>query len=160
MINRTPLFVALTAFLLAAIALTLTIRTMLSAPRVAYVVNETLFAEFEGKKDMESKLLNWKETEQKRIDSLFVRLANSKSGLEQLENHRQEILAAEQSMNSEFTQEIWSRINQLLGEYSKDNGYDYVFGASGNGSLMYAGEYENITEEVIDYINARYDGSL
>lgn len=38
-------------------------------------------------------------------------------------------------------------------------GYRYIFGAEGSGVLMYADERNNITKEVIEYINARYKGN-
>ena len=39
-----------------------------------------------------------------------------------------------------------------------ENGYDVIFGASGEGNIMYATDELNITSEVLAYCNKKYSG--
>lgn len=51
--------------------------------------------------------------------------------------------------------ELVQQINKLTQAYAKKQGYLFVFGASGNGSLVYGDEEVDITDEVIKAINAQ-----
>jgi outer membrane protein len=53
---------------------------------------------------------------------------------------------------------IWDRINNYVKEYGEKNGYDYIFGANGDGTVMYADGSEDITNDITTYINLRYAG--
>lgn len=58
-----------------------------------------------------------------------------------------------QNKSATFERVIWEKINQKINEYGKEKGYDYIFGAKGDGSIMYASDAKDITKEVIAYIN-------
>jgi outer membrane protein len=63
-------------------------------------------------------------------------------------------LSEEYGRKSEaFDKIIWEKINQKVNDYGKEQGYDYIFGAKGDGSIMYASDKKDITKEVIAYIN-------
>lgn len=59
---------------------------------------------------------------------------------------------------SEFYELIWSRINAYAVEYGETNNYQYIFGANGDGSVMYADEGQDITSELLEFINKKYAG--
>lgn len=52
-----------------------------------------------------------------------------------------------------FEKLIWDNINRKVSQYGKEKGFDYIFGANGDGSIMYASEENDITNEIIEYIN-------
>ena len=54
--------------------------------------------------------------------------------------------------------QIWGRINEYVQKYGKDNGYVYIFGANGDGSIMYADKSNDITKEIKTYVNQKYSG--
>jgi Skp family chaperone for outer membrane proteins len=54
---------------------------------------------------------------------------------------------------------IWKQINQYIKDYGEQNGYDYIYGADGTGTLMYADKKNDITTDVSLYVNKRYAGS-
>jgi outer membrane protein len=58
-----------------------------------------------------------------------------------------------QQKSATFERVIWEKINQKVNEYGKEQGYDYIFGAKGDGSIMYASDHKDITKEIIAYIN-------
>ena len=47
------------------------------------------------------------------------------------------------------------RINKLVFEYAKKEGYDYVFSPAGSGTFMYGDSSLNITNQVIAYLNSK-----
>jgi outer membrane protein len=72
----------------------------------------------------------------------------------------QELLAFRDQLSEEYSRKseafdkiIWDQINAKINAYGKEQGYDYIFGAKGDGSIMYASDKKDITKEVIAYIN-------
>lgn len=66
---------------------------------------------------------------------------------------RDDLSEAYLQKSESFERIIWENINKKVNEYGKENGLDYIFGANGDGSIMYASESNDITKEIIDYIN-------
>ena len=48
--------------------------------------------------------------------------------------------------------------NQYIKDYGIQNNYILIFGVSGQGNIMYANDGLDATEEVIEYVNKRYQG--
>lgn len=55
-----------------------------------------------------------------------------------------------------YNQQIWKQINQYVKEYGRLNNYSFIFGAQGDGSIMYADTINDITDEVLIFINNKY----
>jgi outer membrane protein len=147
-------------------------------PKTAFVNTNQLYDGFELKKELEKKY-NLTENARKAIlDSLHNNLQllsnqtrNSKSAnrklIEQYSSSEENFYAVRTRFEDEnellrdkYTEEIWNRINLYVKEYGERNGYTYIYGANGEGNLMYASNAEDITEEVKEYINKRYNGDL
>lgn len=124
--------------------------------RNAYVMNQRIFAEFKGKIELETKLNELRNTHKKQLDSLALLISQPDQAAMYQESARVFALK-EQELSDRYTADIWKRINQYVAEYGKKEGYDFVFGASGDGSIMYAGEANNITDEVVAFVNKQYD---
>jgi outer membrane protein len=124
-----------------------------------YVLNQRVFDEFTGKKELEEKLSQLSNTHKKHLDSLAL-VVQTNSGNKNLVDDYNETLRnfelQHQELSQRYTADIWKRINQYLSDYGKENGYAFIFGATGDGSLMYAGESNDITDEVIKHINKSY----
>jgi outer membrane protein len=58
----------------------------------------------------------------------------------------------------QYTDEVWKQLNQYIKEFGIENGYDYIIGANGEGSLMYAKEQHDISKELTLYVNEKYAG--
>lgn len=58
----------------------------------------------------------------------------------------------------ESNEKIWGQLNQYISDFGKEKNYDIVFGASGDGKIMYAKDEVDVTEEVIEYVNNKYAG--
>jgi outer membrane protein len=126
----------------------------------AFIVNQRVFSEFVGKRELEKKLDGLKTNNNKLVDSLSRLIQRSKTSAEAqtYQSGIEDIKLMEQQLSDKYTADIWKQINQWVNEYGKQNGYDYVFGAVGNGSLMYAKEANDITNEVVLFINKKYQG--
>ena len=117
--------------------------------RCAYVVNQKLFNAYTGKKILEGKLVLVKKSNQRALDSL------RRIGGSPLE---EKFTRQEQQLSEEYTASIWRRINEDLRGYGETRGYDFIYGATGDGGLMYAGEAYDVTEDVVGYLNQKYEG--
>lgn len=124
----------------------------------AFIENLKLFESFKGKKELEAKLLNIKSANKLRLDSLRILVTNENSEL----YYRQQLLVAEQqeeTLNAEYNAQIWNQLNSYIKEFGKKKGYDFIYGATGNGSMMYARENMDITDQLIEYANKTYEGN-
>lgn len=143
-------------------------------PRTAYVDIHEVFEKFEGTKELNARLTNLSSKQKSLLDSMSFKLRAMQSNIN--ENSPRAVLTSfntqqnnYQVLNSEFTQQyeqqdqeyqtmVWKQINQYIQEYGKENGYDYIYGANGNGTMMYASNQKNITTNILQYINQRYEG--
>ena len=147
-----------------------------TTPKTGYVIIEDLFNGFEMKKEMEKKFKVTKNARDKILDSLtfeLKKIANkiqkegekNKETISFFEAKREEYFHKKQTieedndaLTKQYDQEILTQLNQYVKDYSVSNGYAYVFGNDSNGSLMYGDEKNNITKEVIEFVNNKYKG--
>jgi len=61
-------------------------------------------------------------------------------------------------LGTTYNQQILTQMNTYIQLYGKDKGYTIILGANGQGSLLYAEEGIDITEDIITYINNKYAG--
>lgn len=140
-------------------------------PKLAYVNNFKLFEEFQGTLELDAKHRAESSHRQQALDSIKAEIsAMAASDLDEDAVVRMKTLEKRynlllQQFNQETTnsqqryqEQLWTQINQYVFEYGKEQQYDYVFGSAANGSLMYADEAEDITADVIAYINKKYAG--
>lgn len=133
---------------------------------IGYVDNAILFNEFNMTKDIkaieEKKMISIK----KSLDSLFLQYQN----IENKNNEKARILEKQLSSKSEtlkniqsnyttnLSQKVWSRLNEYVGEYAKNKKIEIIFGTNGNGNIMFAKEYKNLTDSVLRFSNKKYEG--
>ncbi len=142
--------------------------------KVAFIDNAKLFNSFAGKKELEARLKKQEGDTQAILDSMQVDIKAMESKLAGIsdaplrEKYQQKAMAflqlqeefanKNQLLDQQYTNEIWLQINQYVQDYGKENKYDFIHGASGTGSMMYADKGFDITEQVLQYINKRYAG--
>lgn len=59
---------------------------------------------------------------------------------------------------SEYDGRIYVQLNQYVKDFGDEQGYDFILGSDGNGNIMYSKPDKDLTEEVLAYINKRYQG--
>lgn len=79
--------------------------------------------------------------------------------LELLYKQKEELFYQESvELKKKYNSLIIERINQYIFEYGEKEGLFIILGANGDGNIMYAKESIDITDEVLSYINERYEG--
>lgn len=69
-------------------------------------------------------------------------------------NQTRELLSAEYQKRSQACQDkIWKHINSRLEKFGKTRGYRFILGATGDGSIMYADQTEDVTKEALIFVN-------
>lgn len=144
--------------------------------KVAYIKNVELYNEFALKKELETKLTVVKNQRKSILDSLMLQLKMASTQLEYSKEkdskemklfqiQKQEYLYKEkqfdeddQRLAEQYSQQIWKQINQYVSDYGKENNYSFIYGASGNGAIMYAQDKYDVTKELAEYINEKYKG--
>lgn len=58
---------------------------------------------------------------------------------------------------TELNTKIWNQINQYVSDFGIQKKYSFVFGATGQGNLMFANKELDLTDEVLEYINNKYN---
>jgi len=77
---------------------------------------------------------------------------------QQINNYQQAIQKQIQEADKKATQTVINDINDYVKEYGKKKGYQLIFGASGSGNVMYANEGADLTEPVLEGLNAEFEG--
>ncbi len=148
--------------------------------RTGYIEIKKVFNGFQMKKELEDKFKQVTEVKQRLIDSLSFNLKlmskqinelnrqNQKPNADlvaQFEYKRDEFLKLKNQysednsvLSQKYDAQILERLTQYVIEYGKNNNYDIIFGADGNGSLMFAKDNYNISEQMIEFINNKYSG--
>jgi outer membrane protein len=142
--------------------------------KIAYVNTSLVYDGFKLKKELETKYKTVQLTRQNLLDSIKFKVQYlSLKGNAITENEKMQInelqrsyLVKEKEFNedndataAQYSEQIWKQINQFMSDYGKDNHYDVILGATGQGNIMYAKEQDDITKEITDYINNKYSGA-
>lgn len=92
----------------------------------------------------------------KEIELKQELLANKQ---QQINNYQQAVQKQVQEEDQKMTQTLINDINAYVREYGKKHGYPMIFGAGGNGNIMYAEESTDLTDKVLEGLNDRYEGN-
>ena len=143
-------------------------------PKTAYVSTQIVFADFAFTQEIEAKLSKIKAQRNQTLDSLKAEVQQAYQASKkddtttgQLERLQEEYFAQEayfeedhQQLVLTYNKQVWKQLNQYVQEYGEQQGYQYIYGTKGDGNLMYAQASEDITEQIVAYANARYEGDL
>ncbi|TCI93550.1 OmpH family outer membrane protein [Tenacibaculum sp. M341] len=77
---------------------------------------------------------------------------------QQINNYQQAIQKQIQEEDKKATQTVVNDINDYVTEFGKQKGYKMIFGASGGGNIMYADKSADLTEIVLEQLNAEFEG--
>jgi len=145
-------------------------------PKMAYIRLGYLYDNFDYKKELEVKLNNVIQTRNAIIDSMQIHLKSLATDIESSKKkddaeikrfgeERQRFLDKkkqfdedDQSVTDRYKDQINKQLTQYVKDYGNANGYTYILGAEGGGSIMAADEKNDITTTVLQYINERYKG--
>lgn len=144
--------------------------------KTAYITNAKLYSEFQLSKELDAQINKVQLARQAIIDSLGLQLealerkVRGKEATDfevqefnQIRNEyglKQQQFAEDNTMLvQQYQGQISNQLNQYLKDFTEEKGYDYIFGATNDGSLMGAKEKYDITDVVLNYVNERYKGA-
>ncbi len=145
-----------------------------SSKKIAYVNTSVLYDGFKLKKELEDKYKKVQLARQNLLDSIKFKIQyitikgnaltdNDKSQISELQRSylykEKEFTTDNEATVQQYSEQIWKQINQYMDDYGKEKGYDVIFGATGQGNIMYAKEKDDITKDVSEYINQKYAGA-
>ena len=154
----------------------LAISVKMNQTQSAYVNTAELYNGFLLKNELESTMIATEKARQRVLDSLEVNIRSMKEVLQAKETQTQEELVVfdqlrqqylmkekqfaedNQILASQYTNQIWTQLNQYVKDFGEERGYDYLFGANGEGQMMYAKPQRNITEELTEFVSDKYNG--
>jgi outer membrane protein len=154
---KLPVYIIIGLNVIVLIGLITYVTIFLRPQKTAFFYNQKVFEQFTGKADLQKKLEAVIQKDKAMLDSLThqIEMGNMNAKLI-LQEKLEQAEVTRQQLSEQYTGDIWKYINGEVLVYGKEKGYDYIFGASGNGSLMYAGDAHDITQEMVDYLNAKY----
>ena len=150
-------------------------------PKIAFVRTGVLLEQYQGmieaRQAYEKKRHSWQanlDTLTSEINESIEVLEKEKPTLSQTKlQEREQALQVKQTQfvkyrdaiqqkafqeDQQMTTTVLNRVNEFLEHYGKKHGYTLILGASGDGSLLYADEAQDITEAVIEALNQAYYG--
>jgi outer membrane protein len=99
------------------------------------------------------------------IDSLYSKVQSSaisndekKIVMQQFIQAKEELERFNQNFASEESDKIWSRIKSYSLEFAKENQYELIIGSENKTNILFADEDIDITNELLTYINKKYEG--
>ena len=142
--------------------------------KVVYVNTYSLYNEFKLKKELEEKLKKSELARRVILDSIKGKIqllsvsqvgVNSAETEARLNNLKEAYFLKEKEFNKEnesqaqsYTDQVWEQLNQYVKDFGSEKGFDYILGATGEGNLMYAKESNDISKDLIEYVNKKYEG--
>ena len=136
---------------------------------IVFMDSFKVFADFEMKKEYDSLLyLNQKDLGDE-LDSL-ARILEAYNSLNvsnpMIDKLKTKYFILQDSLNqiinsksNEYTNKVYSRLNELVSEFGTEMGYGIILGSDGKGSVMYVDTFQNVTNQVILFINNKYNNN-
>ncbi|HVW96808.1 MAG TPA: OmpH family outer membrane protein [Mucilaginibacter sp.] len=134
--------------------------------KIAVVDAVKLFNGFTMKKELEKEAEGKLKYFSSQVDSLDgqIKLAGYGKDSAVRRSLIQKYLITKRELENQYNQSnqlinemVWKRLNPLIDEYGKKNGFHLIIGANGMGSVLYNDNYFDKTEEVIQYVNKNYE---
>ena len=107
-------------------------------------------------REFERKIQNNGFATRERAEQEQARLVKQQQELQQLQQKLAEELALENQKNS---LQMRDSINSFLKKYNQTKGYDLIISNTGFDNLLYANPAYNITDEIVEGLNALYSPS-
>lgn len=100
---------------------------------------------------------------QKNMKSLSSAEREKKEGelmqkQQQLQRQQQMQSSMLQNQSDKVMDSIIDQVKDFVADYGKDHGYTYIFGSNESANIMYAKEGKDITEDVLEKLNANIEG--
>jgi outer membrane protein len=130
--------------------------------KVVFMDSYLVFEEFKMKKDYDRKLEKELQTDQASLDSLGRMLNGAKDAMK-IGALKKEFTVRKMAFDEKFkelsqqyTSEVYVRLNEYIKAFGKQHRYNMILGSNGDGNVMYVDNQQDVTKELIAYINETY----
>lgn len=139
-----------------------------SESKIVYVDTAKLFEGFNMTKDLENLNKEKVTSQKKKMDSLYTIYSIFKKEenddkikeLEaQLRQEDQVFRQMRESLSRAGGKQIWDRLHQYIKEYGVSKNYKIILGTQGNSTVLFAEDGMDITNDIIEYTNHKYEGN-
>jgi len=153
--------------------------TSCNEQKTAYVDTSKLIQEYKEMKEVEAEFTAKSDSIKGELDTMaqdfqkevedYQANMNSMSvdkrkEVEQTLMRKQQMIQQQQQMRGNQLREesdtvidsIVSKVKGYVKDYGKENGYTYIFGSNESANIMYAKDGLDITEEILEKLNAEY----
>ena len=99
-----------------------------------------------------------------KIDSLYFKIQNSNADQQKVLMKEYVVLKQNFEQNNqqfafEESQKIWKRLNSYINDFSSEKKYKLIIGSEKKGDVLYGDEKLDITNEIINFVNSKYEGA-
>lgn len=132
--------------------------------KIVYVDNEKLFDNFQMTKDLKKIGEVEFNSRKAEIDSLYLKVqgnlneSEKASLMKSLISKREEFDFFNQTYASNEAIKIWNRIDSYVVKFSEEKKYKIIIGANSKRDVLFADKEIDVTQELIDYVNTKYEG--
>ncbi len=125
-----------------------------------------LFNQFHMKKELEEQAKGKLDLISKRADSIgnrlqVVRATKNEQETVQLTNalnYLTQVMEAEYTKsNEEINTQVWKRLNPIISNYGKIKKMHLIVGANGMGSVLYMDDHYDVTDDLVRFVNKKYE---
>jgi len=146
-----------------------------SKVKQVYVINGELHKNFDYQKELNEEYLEYKKHKDLEIEKMISTFKEKEDLLkgkentdsevndyrisyDRIQNIQKKIDEELVNLNNEYNLKIWDKLNSYTKEFGRENNFSIIFGTSGGGNIMYAEDTLDVTKELIEYCNRKYNG--
>jgi Skp family chaperone for outer membrane proteins len=144
-------------------------------PKPVYIEMGKVYEEFQLAKELTKELETILKSKKTYIDSLYENLRRGtqelkfkeKKNIEDIKSlakleeefyyKKQQFEKENQAMSTDVNTKVWNQLNQYIKDYGELKKLTILFGANGQGNIMYGNAKYDVTKEVVEYVNGRYN---
>lgn len=121
-----------------------------------------VFEEFQMKKDYDKRLEAEIGAEQQELDAIGAELSATTDPAK-IDALKKDFTVKKMAFDEKFsaisqqyTAEVYKRLNEYIKAYGKEQHYGLILGSNGQGNVMYVDQKQDVTKDLITYINKKY----
>lgn len=141
---------------------------MIQKDNFAHIDAEKVFNSFKLTQEYQSRMTNLNESRKSILQNLQLRIQDmesrkvSQDSLQQIyAQYRQKtetFTQDEQTELQQYNEQVLTQLKQYMQDFCQEEGYTYLFGSGSMGQLLGAAPDQDVTEELIAFVNQKYLG--
>lgn len=122
--------------------------------KTVYIEPDKVYDNFFMRKQLQAELEKTLERDTRLLDSLTLHSTAEQS--KKIEALKFQLHDANTKLADKYDAQIWAQLNQYIIDYGNEENITFILGANGSGAVFYARPDKNVTTDVIEYVNKKY----